>query len=152
MDLGIPFLSNYGPMIPNPASVFVLHVRISRKVTSNFRKCAFSTLLGALPCLYRGSQNFSKAWNTSPDIYSETFSIKNPPKNSFFVSFAINSAICRISIVILRTTYNGNMTYCRIYGKRSKTCSRGQKCGVQKYSNDYTGQQPKCYKRFDGWF
>ena len=81
MDLAIPFPSNFWPLIPNPASVFVLHVRISRKVTSKFGKFAFSTLLGALPCPYRGSQNFSKAWNTSPDIYSEIFSIKNPPKN-----------------------------------------------------------------------
>ena len=111
MDLGIPFLCNFWPLIPNPASVFVLHVRFSRKMTSKFGKFAFSTLLEALPCLYRGSQNFCKAWNTSPDIYSETFSIKNPPKNSFFVSFAINSAICRISIVTLLTNYNGNTTY-----------------------------------------
>ena len=42
MDLAIPFPSNFWPLIPNPASVFVLHVRISRKVTSNVRKCAFS--------------------------------------------------------------------------------------------------------------
>ena len=120
MDLAIPFPSNFWPLIPNPASVFVLHVRISRKVTSKFGKFAFSTLLGALPCPYRGSQNFSKAWNTSPDIYSEIFSIKNPPKNSFFARFAINSTICHISIVITETNYNGNTTYCRIYGKWSE--------------------------------
>ena len=88
--------TNFGPLIPNPASVFVLHLRISRKVTSKFRKCAFSTLLGALPSLHTGSQN------------SQTQVIENPP---FFASFAIISAICPISIVITETNYNGNMTY-----------------------------------------